>query len=595
METLQIEFGQYSQAGVKPLQQDCSGCKTPTGTELTYKGIAIALADGISSSQVSHIASQSCVNALLDDYYATPAFWGVSTSVKKVLQSLNSWLYAQSRRSEFRYQLDRGYVCTLSALVLRSCTATLFHVGDSRICRLSGRGLEPLTEDHRSHATEQGHYLTRAMGMREHLDLQVIQTPLEVGDCFVLMTDGVYEWLSSEDIAKQIHKYGSNLQAAAESIVACALGHGSDDNLTIQIVRITQLPSAGLDELNVHQPALPIPDILHEGDSLDGYRIQRVLHANHRSRVYLVSHPEHAEPLVLKVPTPGMREQDSDLDQFLKEIWIAQRVSHPILSQAVRINRPRQFCYLPLTYFPSQTLAQWRQDQGPPGLTQIRNIVSQAAKGLQAMHRMHMVHQDIRPQNILINEHGQVRLVDYGATRIEGLVETEGVMHEPMLGELQYAAPERLLGWRGTEQSDLYSLACVVYFLLSGQLPYPAALMRARTRSAQLKLRYRSLAECGVDIPVWVDQTLRKALQLDPSKRHQALSEFVYDLHHPNPKLTVNNHVPLLEKDPVAFWQTLCALLLLLLLLLAGTHPGLETLHKSSSITGPEVSITEPR
>ena len=95
------------------------------------EGHRVALADGISSSDVSRIASEFAVKSFLTDYYCTSDSWSVKTSAQRVIAATNSWLHAQTRRSRPRYDKDKGYVCTLSALVLKSTTAHLFHVGDT--------------------------------------------------------------------------------------------------------------------------------------------------------------------------------------------------------------------------------------------------------------------------------------------------------------------------------------------------------------------------------------------------------------------------------------------------------------------------------
>ena len=111
------------------------------------KGVALAMADGISSSEVSHEASQYAAGGFLSDHYCTPDAWSVKTSVERVVAATNSWPHAQTQRSQYRYEQDRGYVCTFSALVLKSRTVHIFHVGDTRVYRLSGRELEQLTVD----------------------------------------------------------------------------------------------------------------------------------------------------------------------------------------------------------------------------------------------------------------------------------------------------------------------------------------------------------------------------------------------------------------------------------------------------------------
>src|ERR1700681_1441908 len=127
---LQISVGQHSDKGRKPTNQDFHGVLIPDQPLLGLKGIAVVLADGISSSNVSHIASESAVKSFLTDYYCTSETWSVKTSAQRVIAATNSWLHAQTRRSYYRYDPDKGYVCTFSAIVLKAATAHLFHVGD---------------------------------------------------------------------------------------------------------------------------------------------------------------------------------------------------------------------------------------------------------------------------------------------------------------------------------------------------------------------------------------------------------------------------------------------------------------------------------
>ena len=120
---------------------------------------------------------------------------------------------------------------------------------------------------------------------------------------------------------------------------------------------------------------------------------------------------------------------------------------------------------------------------------------------------------------------------------------------------MTYSAPEYFLGEVGTYRSDLFSLGVVVYQMLSGKLPYGLNVAKANSKSAQKKLKYKSLYTQNSDIPVWIDDALRKAVHPDPFKRYSELSEFTYDLRHPNPKYLKKVQPPLLERNPIAFWQ----------------------------------------
>src|SRR6188508_3803710 len=113
---LKISIGQCSDKGRKAINQDFHGALIPGEPLLSLKGVAVVLADGISSSNVSHIASESAVKSFLTDYYCTAESWSVKTSAQRVLAATNSWLHAQTRQSYYPDEEDRGYVCTLSAM-----------------------------------------------------------------------------------------------------------------------------------------------------------------------------------------------------------------------------------------------------------------------------------------------------------------------------------------------------------------------------------------------------------------------------------------------------------------------------------------------
>src|SRR5690606_21131626 len=138
---LTIEAGQISCAARKPTNQDFLGLLIPDRHQRHSKGLASVIADGISSSNVSQIASEAAVAGFLSDYYSTPESWSVKQSAERVVRATNAWLHAQTRQSRYRYDQDRGYVCTFSALVLKSATAHLFHIGDARSYRLQANTL----------------------------------------------------------------------------------------------------------------------------------------------------------------------------------------------------------------------------------------------------------------------------------------------------------------------------------------------------------------------------------------------------------------------------------------------------------------------
>jgi serine/threonine protein phosphatase PrpC len=556
---LKISAGQYSDKGRKETNQDFHGIYVPKEPQLSAKGIAIALADGIGSSAVSDVASQYAVTGFLEDYYCTSEAWSVKTSAERILSATNSWLHAQTQKSQYRYDKDKGYVCTLSAMVIKSSTAHIFHVGDSRIYRLRGKALEQLTSDHRVWIAQGQSYLGRALGFKPQLEIDYQTQPVEQGDIFLLVTDGVYEHVSEHAMAGIIRNSADvpeGLDAAAKAIVEKALQQGSDDNLTAQVVRVNELPGRQAGELVQQLSGLPLPPLLNARMVFDGYTIVREVHGSSRSHIYLATDNETGALVILKTPSIDLGGDPAYLERFLTEEWIARRINSAHVLKPYVPTRKRHFVYVATEYIDGQTLGQWMIDNPRPGLEAVRGLVEQIARGLLAFHRLEMLHQDLRPENVMIDKTGTAKIIDFGSTRVASLMDadTPGGPGN-ILGTVQYSAPEYFLGEGGTPRSDLFSLGVITYQMLTGKLPYGAEVAKCRTRAAQNKLRYDSVLYDDQGIPAWIDEVLRKAVHPDPAKRYGELSEFLYDLRHPNQAFLDKARPALLERNPVAFWR----------------------------------------
>ncbi|WPO41592.1 bifunctional protein-serine/threonine kinase/phosphatase [Tardiphaga sp. 42S5] len=564
---LTISIGQHSDRGRKDTNQDFHGTLIPTEPLLSLKGIAVVIADGISSSAVSGEASESAVKSFLTDYYCTSESWSVKTSAQRVIAATNSWLQSQTQRGRYHYDKDSGYVCTLSAMVIRARAAHLFHVGDSRIYRVSDRALEQLTTDHRVVISSEQSYLARALGVNPQIEIDYQVLQIDDGDVFILATDGVYDFVSARFITSAIADHADDLDAAARLIVDEAYAQNSPDNLTVQIVRIDAVPDG--EASDILMPQLPLPPLLEARAVFDGYRIVRELHGSSRSHIYLAIDLESGEQVVIKIPSIDLRDDPVYLKRFMIEEWVARRIDSPHVLKPCRQSRKRNYLYIVAEFIEGQTLKQWMLDNPKPDLETVRGITEQIARGLQAFHRMEMIHQDIRPDNIMIDKTGTVKIIDFGSTRVNGVAEADSPgKHSDILGTPQYTAPELFFGKRATSQSDLYALGTLTYQMLSGTLPYGAEVAKATNAAQHRKLRYRSLLNNASDIPEWIDGVLRKAVHADPAKRYDELSEYVYDLRNPKAEFLNPPTVPLLERNPNMVWKGLSLLLAITVIVL---------------------------
>ena len=566
---LSVSIGQYSDKGRKEINQDFHGALFPDMPALDMKGITIALADGISSSSVSQIAAQSTIKSFLSDYYCTSDTWTVKTSGQRVISAINSWQHSETKRSQHPYDMDKGYVCTLSAIILKSHHAHIFHIGDCRIYRISGNSLEQLTADHRTIISAKQSYLSRAVGMGPTIDFDYQMLEIAKGDIFVLATDGVYEHTDARFISTSVEQNSNDLDKAAKLIVENAFANGSPDNLTIQIVRVENLPDGDVGDFIGSNETLPAPPLLEARQEFEGYLILRQLHASSRSHIYLAKDLETDEKVALKIPSVDMRGDSAYLKRFIMEEWIARRINNAHVLKAIPQVRSRSFLYCVTEFVDGQTLSQWMIDNPKPDIETVRGIIEQVTKGLRAFHRKEMVHQDLRPDNIMIDETGTVKIIDFGSTRVAGVAETgPSLKDEEILGTLQYTAPEYFVGEIGNRRSDFFSLGVIAYQMLTGKLPYGTQVSKIRTKAQQKKLRYISAQVSKSRVPDWIDGMLKKAVHPDPYKRYDTLSEFVADLRIPNKKFASNENTPLAQRNPLVFWQTLSLILGLAILYL---------------------------
>ena len=568
---LRVTLGQHSLAGANRVNQDFYGAMLPEGSARTSKGIVVALADGIGSSRVSQVASAAAVRGFLDDYYATSDAWSVRRSAQRVLAATNSWLHAQTMRSDARFDKDSGYVCTFSALIFKGRDVHMLHVGDARIYRLHPHALEQLTEDHRVHLSSVESYLGRALGADSNVDIDYSDWAAEVGDIYLLATDGAYSHLDAAAVHDALARCGDDFDEAARLLATAARDKGSDDDATVQLLRIDELPAADAAQLQLQRQALAISPPLSPRARFEGFTLVRELQVSARSHVHLAVDDVSGQQVVLKLPSVDMREDADYLDRFVLEEWVARRVDSPHVLKASAIDRPREHLYVAMEYVEGQTLAQWMIDHPRPGLDSVRPLIEQLALGLQALHGREMLHQDLRPENVMIDRTGTVKIIDLASAHVAGLAESAGTRDAlAIVGTLQYTAPEYFVGHGGSVRSDLFSLAVIAYQMLTGQLPYGLQVSRVRSPADVNRLRYMPLRHVRPELPAWVDAVLQKALNPNPVKRQQAVSELAHDLRAPAQEFLHQRTLPLIERHPVRFWQCTTGLLVVIVVLLLG-------------------------
>jgi serine/threonine protein phosphatase PrpC len=568
---LQVLLGGYSSAGIKETNEDAFASLVPSDDELTAKGVVAVIADGVSSASKAAQAAQLSVTQFINDYYATPQTWSTNKSASKVLSSLNQWLYAQTDAVS-GYTLQ--WLTTFSALIVKSSTAYIFHIGDTRISQYRQGEIEVLTKDHQQKQGPSHSVLTRALGADNRLQVDVQQVAIRVGDIFVLTCDGVHEYLSAQQIKKQLRSLTQSpstkaLEEMAKLLTELAIEKGSKDNVSCLLVYIGGTPNRALVEIERELLNKAIPPALAVGNKIDDYQICKVIHASIRSHLYLAKHPDEKEPCVIKVPSQNLADDSTYLQGFIREAWLGERISNSHVMKIKRGSDNSRFLYHICEYIDGQTLGQWMFDNPKPSLAQVRDIIEQIIIALRSFQRLEVIHRDLKPDNIMIDGYGKVFLIDYGTALIASLAENNDVLTETVpQGTLNYIAPETLLTLHADHQSDLFSLGVIAYEMLCGELPYKP-MQRADMNSHSNAIndeksrlenysqwQYRSIRQFRSDLPFWLDMVLSKATHADPKFRLQAYSELKADLSKPTASaLEEYKSQPLLQRNPVLFWQ----------------------------------------
>ena len=565
-DNLQVLFGGFSSAGIKDKNQDAFAAFKPDNSELITKGAVAVLADGVSSASHAAEAAQLAVTQFIQEFYATSDTWSTMKSASKVLAGLNQWLYSQESQlaSSNYFSQSQQWLTTLSAFILRSNTGYIFHIGDSRLYQCRHNKLEKLTRDHNQKRAGKTAVLTRALGADIRVKIDTQQVELLSGDTYLLTTDGVHDFVSSSDIETllaQINSETNNqqLETIAANIVQQALDNGSDDNVSCLLVHINHVPSKDTVEIERNLFNRTIPPALKPGMKIDGYQVIKPIHASIRSHLYLVQNENDEKPLVLKTPSVNFADDAIYLQGFIREAWVGERLQHANVMKIYAPQNNSQFLFHLCEYVEGQTLTEWMQENPKPSLTQVQDIIDQIISALRAFQRMDLVHRDLKPDNIMINSYGQIKLIDYGTVLVSSLMEdSSNIPEEVPQGSLDYIAPETLLSLHADHLSDLFSLGVICYQMLSGELPYKPMKRAEVTFQHYHQWQYRSIKQFRPDLPLWLDLAMKQVTSADPETRYQAYSEFSHDLRKPNlSALESYKSQPLIKRNPIRFWQTM--------------------------------------
>ncbi len=509
----------------------------------TWNELVIAvMADGVGDSQYARESATKIVAALTDNFKSRPRSWSIPKALEEFTRLLNRSLYQESiARFDTQEMLS-----TLSAVVIEGHKLYGLNVGDTRVYLLHQGKLRQLSQDHVEPDPQLSHALTRAMGMEPDVVPHGFEHSLAEGDMLLLCTDGVHQVLPEAEIAQSLRA-----RIGARSIIASARQHATPENLDDMSAIVIEI--LALEQSQATNPArLEVIEELKRGQIIDSYTLLEPLQASERT---WTARAQTGQSVVLKFAPLAARDNETVLNQFVREIWNVTRLEAEFFPKAFLPENSR-YLYYGMDLIAAPTLKQFLAQERLP-------IDGAIALGLfllevcQYLLRFDLIHGDIKPENILVLKQPSglaFKLVDFGSMNEIFSVTSRA-------GTPSYLAPERFQGAASSERTEIFSIGVTLYLALTRQFPFG----EIEPFQSPVFNEVKKPTTKNPNIPPWLEAVLLRATAATPENRYLNYSEMRFDLTHPEKVKPFRfPNTPLIERNPLLFYKTGFYLLLIL-------------------------------
>jgi serine/threonine protein phosphatase PrpC len=545
---LLVASGHASETGKRADNQDFVGVYAATETERARHGMIAALADGVGGAKAGRMAAELAVRSLIEGLYEQPDTIGPAAAAARTINPFNRWLHTMGKSESMSHAAT-----TLTAFVLKGRRGNVVHVGDSRAWHFRNGRLTLLTEDHCHSHPDQRHILYRAIGIEERLRLDHHAVALDIHDRLLLTSDGVHGVLDVRKLEKLLGAR-SSADADAQAIVEAALEAGSQDNTSAVILDIVALPSPDHDVIAGDISRLTILAPPNGGESIDGFRLDTLISDGRYTRLFRALDTTNSQTVAIKFPKPALLSDSGARLAFAREILVGSRVDSPFVGGVIAVSPERQTrLYGVQPFYEGKTLEE--RLKRPIGLEEGIGIATRLARAVAALHKLDIVHRDIKPDNVILTNDSGLKLVDLGVARLPRVDEFEA---SEIPGTPSYLAPEMFSGNAGDQATDQFALGVTLWRVFAGRYPYGEAEAFSRPRFAPVEPPSRSRPE----LPAWLDAALMRSVAIHPQDRFGDVVELLRALEGGAAVARVSNRsIPMIERNPVRFWQIVSLLL----------------------------------
>ena len=553
-----VDIGHTSASGVREHNEDFAAA-VRAGAQEPGRGLIAAVADGVSAGGLGREAAQTTVMSLVQDFHAAPATWETTVVLDRLIGAQNAWLADHNRRRGGPGGDRASGLTTLTALALQGHTWTVAHVGDTRAWLLRAGELQQLTQDHAIDHPDFRSQLTRAVGLDLAVRADYLQGELQTGDIFMLTTDGVHGVLRPEQIRGLLA--ATPAQIASEAIVKAALEAGSQDNVTALVMQVLGLEPVRLQDTLLQARQLPVPPRMRPGDVLDGWSITALVADTGVHRLYQARDPASRELVAIKTLHESRASDREEQAMLAHEAWLGLQVTDSGAPGFVRVRQVRapSAFYTVFDWHSGHTLEQLLAEQARRfAIPEVVQGGLAVCRALGRLHRIGVIHRDIKPGNLHLGEDGQWRVLDLGVAVSGREPASTRTLHA---GTPSYMNPEQ---WEGAEGrpadagSDLFALGVTLYQWLTGRLPHGEI---EPWQTARFRRDPVAPSRLRPEVPIWLDHVVMKAIARDPRQRFETAEEFALALERGASRpLNAPASTPLVRRDPAWAWKVTCVI-----------------------------------
>lgn len=282
--------------------------------------------------------------------------------------------------------------------------------------------------------------------------------------------------------------------------------------------------------LSVHPADLATMTSFHPGDQLDHYRMENLVARSGMASIYRATDLQTGRTVAIKIPHPEVECDPALFDRFRREEDIGKAMDHPGVMKVLS-DEERSQVYMVMEWVDGRLLRKILDEQRKLDPQRAVSITLRILDALQYIHTHGVVHRDLKPENIMVDEHDNIKLIDFGIAGNANARRLTFAKFTQTMGTPDYISPEQVKGKRGDARSDLFALGVMLYEMLTGKVPYsganPFLIMNDRLLNNPVPPR-----EVDPTVTPQLQEIIYRALEREPKNRYASARDFAWDLQH---------------------------------------------------------------